>query len=117
MADAATPSGLLVVREGSRTVILVAAEIVWIEAAANYARIHSGGETIVIRETIQRLLARLDPTRFVRIHRSRIVNTERVREVMSGGAGPREVVLHDGTRIRASRDGRLRLMERFTKTG
>src|SRR2546425_449605 len=64
---------------GARAVLRVE-EIDWIEAAANYVRVHASGEAHVLRRTMSALESNLDPRRFARIHRSRIVNVERIRE-------------------------------------
>ena len=61
-------------------VFLPVEQIDWLEAADNYVRIHTAGDTHLVRETMNEFEARLDPARFVRIHRSTIVNLERVRD-------------------------------------
>ena len=67
--------------------MLATAEIDWIEARGDYARIHRGGRSDLVRESLSSLEGRLGPARFVRIHRSAIVNLARVREFKSGGGG------------------------------
>ena len=78
-------------------------EIDWIEAADNYVVLHTSAGSHLMRESMSRLETQLDPNQFVRIHRSRIVNLTRVREMKSKGFGDRIVVLLDGTEIRVSR--------------
>src|SRR5688500_1451790 len=84
-ARAAPPTGTpqaerLVVKSGGRVFFLRTDEIDWIEAAGNYVRLHLGTESHLFRETMNRMESRLDPGRFARIHRSRIVNTERIKD-------------------------------------
>lgn len=71
----------LVVKSGGRVFFLRTDDIDWIEAAGNYVRLHLGTESHLFRETMNRMESRLDPRRFTRIHRSRIVNTERIKEM------------------------------------
>jgi two-component system, LytTR family, response regulator len=78
-------------------------DIDWIEAADNYVVLHTSGSSHLMRESMSRLETTLDPNQFVRIHRSRIVNLSRIRELKSRGFGDRIVVLQDGTEIRVSR--------------
>ena len=93
----------LVVRERGRVFFLRTESIDWIEAAGNYARLHVGREDHLLRETMKTLEARLDPAVFVRIHRSAIVNLERVREMVPSFHGEFTVVLDGGTRLASSR--------------
>ena len=85
---------------------LPAGEIDWIEAADYYVEIHAGGATHLLRETMAKLEGRLDPRRFARIHRSAIVNVERVREIERLDGGDQVVVLRCGKRLRLSRGRR-----------
>ncbi len=91
------------VKTGRRVVFVHADEIDWIEAAGDYASLHVGRRTHLVRETLQSLEKRLDPTRFVRIHRSTIVATNRVHEMESLPNHEFRVRLADGTELRASR--------------
>lgn len=91
------------VKTGRRVVFVHADEIDWIEAAGDYASLHVGRRTHLVRETLQNLEKRLDPTRFVRIHRSTIVATSRVHEMESLPNHEFRVRLADGTELRASR--------------
>jgi two-component system, LytTR family, response regulator len=86
----------LAIRDGQRVVFVSVDEIDWIEAASYYVEIHTGGRTYLHRETMQHLEATLDPDRFVRIHRSRLINRERISELQRRGRGA-VVVLSDGT--------------------
>jgi two-component system LytT family response regulator len=107
---AMTDSQRLVVKCGGRLRLLKVDEIDWIEAAANYVRLHVGSEECRVRQTISSLEAGLDPSRFVRVHRSRIVNVERIREVEPVSPGRYVATLANGARMRLSRGGRARLL-------
>jgi two-component system LytT family response regulator len=109
-AEAAGRAERLLVRAGERLFFIRAEEIDWIEAAGNYARLHVGAKTHLVRETMTRLAERLDPSRFLRIHRSTIVNVERVREMQPWGSGEYVVFLQDGTQLRLSRWYRERVL-------
>jgi two-component system, LytTR family, response regulator len=101
----------LTVRTGTRISFVPVEEIDWIEAEANYARLHSGDKTHLVRETMSGLEERLDPAHFVRIHRSTIVRIDRIREVEANAQGEYVVVLHDATRLTSSRGYRRKLVE------
>ncbi|MFQ5638243.1 MAG: LytR/AlgR family response regulator transcription factor [bacterium] len=78
-------------------------EIDWIEAMDDYACLHVGEKTYLVSQTMQRLEARLDDKKFMRIHRSTIVNLERVREIRPEGDGRYQVILKNGTQLALSR--------------
>lgn len=99
----------LMIRSGGRLFFLRTDEIDWIEADGNYVRVHAGGASHQLRETITRLETQLDPTRFLRIHRSTIVNLDRVREIQPLFHGEHRVLLQDGTELTMSRGYRDRL--------
>jgi two-component system LytT family response regulator len=80
-----------------------------IEAADNYVIVHAGRDSIVWRQTLASVAAQLAGARFVRIHRSTIVNARRIREVQTTGTGDCRVVLDDGTSLTASRRFRVDL--------
>jgi two-component system LytT family response regulator len=105
----------LVVKSGGRVFFLRTDEIDWIEAAGNYVRLHLAGESHLFRETMNALEARLDPQRFVRIHRSRIVNIERIQELQPWFNGEYAVILRNGTKLTLSRGYREKLQERLGK--
>jgi two-component system, LytTR family, response regulator len=105
----------LVVKAGGRVFFLRTDEIDWIEAAGNYVRLHLGEESHLFRETMNRMESRLDGRRFVRIHRSRIVNTERVKELQPWFNGEHVVVLQNGTRLTLSRGYREKLQEQLKR--
>lgn len=92
-----------VVRSVGKMLLIDVADVDWIEAAGNYVRLHHGGECHLLRETMTALEGRLDPSRFVRIHRSTIVNLDRVKELRHILHGDYAVILRDGTRLTLSR--------------
>lgn len=118
LAEAGPASGplrrMLAKRDG-RLRVLKVAEIDWIESSANYAAIHVGKETYQIRETMQSLESRLDPDRFLRIHRSTIVNLDRIQEIEPYFHGDYIVRLADGQRLTLSRTYRDRLQKLLGK--
>lgn len=104
------------VKTSGRVVILKVTEIDWVDAAGNYVKIHAGPETLTLRETMGGIEKRLDPNLFMRIHRSTIVNIERIRELQQQFHGDYVVVLKSGQRLTLSRSYRekmQRLLERF----
>lgn len=90
-------------KDGSKVVILNADEIEWIDAAGDYMCIHAGGKTHIIRETMKTLQQRLDPTRFQRIHRSAIVNVQKVKELHPHSNGEYFLTLENGSELKLSR--------------
>ncbi|HKY31490.1 MAG TPA: LytTR family DNA-binding domain-containing protein [Candidatus Polarisedimenticolia bacterium] len=101
----------LVVRTPGRSVVLRAEEIDWIEPAGNYLRVHVGRASHLMRETMAGVEARLDADRFVRIHRSALVNVDRIVELQPTFHGDLVVLLKDGTRLTLGRAYRKRLSE------
>ena len=96
-------SDRLVVKTGGRVVFLRTEDIDWVEASGNYVRLHVGGEGHLLRESMKNMERRLDPSTFVRIHRSAIVNVDRIRELEPWFHGEYIVILRDGTRLTSSR--------------
>ena len=103
----------IVVRKASGAVFVPIEDVDWIEAADYCARIHARGKVHVIRETMQRLEGKLDPAKFFRVHRSGIVNLDRVREMQPTPQGDHVLVLTDGSRVRLSRARKAALEERL----
>lgn len=99
----------ILVRSGGRVTFLKVGEIDWIEADGNYLRLHAGKTSHLIRDTMAGMEAALDGDRFVRIHRSTIVNVERIKELEQWFHGDWIVALADGTRLTLSRSYRHRL--------
>jgi two-component system, LytTR family, response regulator len=93
----------MVARTGGKILILRVDDVDWIEAAANYVRVHIGQKQFLVRETMTNLETRLDPERFLRIHRSIIVRKDRIKELEPLFQGDYSVVLNDGTRLTSSR--------------
>jgi two-component system LytT family response regulator len=91
-------------REGVR--LLIEEQIDWIQAVGYYARLRIGHEFLLLRESLEALQERLDPVRFVRIHRSAIVNVERIVSIRGHTYGRAIVVLADGTKLILSRNRR-----------
>ena len=90
-------------KDGTKVVVLGADEIEWIDAAGDYMCIHAAGKTHIIRETMKALQSRLDPNRFQRVHRSAIVNINKVKELHPHSNGEYFLVLEDGHELKLSR--------------
>lgn len=115
-ADGEAHPDRIVIRDDDRLYFVRTADIDWIEAADYLVRIHAGGESHVIRESLTSLEERLDPRRFIRIHRSTIVNLDRVKELQPWFHGAYAVVLEDGTELRLSRGRRKELERRLGRS-
>jgi two-component system LytT family response regulator len=89
-------------------------DVDWLETTGNYVRIHAGGRQHLIRSTLNDLLERLDPRRFVRIHRSTAVNMSRIREVQPWSSGDYIAILHDGHKLKVSRTYKDDLLRPFS---
>ena len=113
LEPAPEPIQRLMVKTHQRIQFVRAEDIDWIEAAGNYVKLHVGAQTHLLRQTMTTLETRLDPTRFLRIHRSTIVNLDRVKDLKAMLNGEYEVRLHDGTRLTLSR-GYRQVLERFS---
>ena len=101
----------LVIKSAGRIMFLRTDKIDWIEAADNYVKLHVGVESHLLRETLGSLEARLDGAKFVRIHRSTLVNIDRMREMQPWFHGDYVVILEDGTRLNLSRTYRNEVIE------
>ena len=104
-------SDRLVIKSGGRVVFLKSEEIDWVEAAANYVRIHTGKDEYLMRETMNAFEAKLDSRRFMRIHRSIIVNLEKIKELQPCNNGEYIVVLRTGKELSLSRSFRDRIQD------
>jgi two-component system LytT family response regulator len=93
----------VIVRSGDRVLFLRSEDIDWIESAGNYVRVHALGECYEFRGSMKNVERRLDPRSFARIHRSAIVNFDRIRELTRWAHSEFVVTLVDGTRLHASR--------------
>jgi len=101
----------ILLRSGGEIFFLRAEDVDWIEAEGDYMKFHAAGRAHLLRETMSNLESRLDPKRFVRIHRSTIVNIDRVKKLSPSFAGEYAVILQDGTKLRLSRGYHDRLQE------
>ncbi len=99
----------LVVPSGHRSLFVRTEHIDWIEAERNYVRLHVGGKTYLLRENLTHIASSLDPAMFCRIHRSTIVNIDRIQSVETLFHGEYVVVLHDGTKLTSGRSYRRQL--------
>lgn len=106
----------LTVRTGSRIQIVTAEDIEWLGAAGDYVELHVNGCCLLLRETMASLEQRLDPAQFIRIHRSRIVRSQRIVELRSIENREFTVKLSDGSEHRSSRTYADRL-ERWLLSG
>jgi two-component system LytT family response regulator len=100
----------IVVKSSGRVFFVKVDDIDWIEAEGNYVRLHMGAQSHLLRETMKGMESVLDTSQFIRIHRSTIVNADRIRELQPLFHGEYAVILRDGTRLVASRgpDNRLK---------
>jgi two-component system LytT family response regulator len=106
----------VLLKAGGEIHFLKAEEIDWIEAEGDYMKFHAGGRVHLLRETMGNLEERLDAKRFIRIHRSTIVNLDRVKKLSPSFAGEYAVILHDGTKLQLSRGYHERLQELMRRT-
>ena len=107
-AEDALPERFAVRKRGGNEVVVEVADIDWIEAAGNYAVLHVGGDTFEIRSSLTKLEGELDPRRFVRVHKSHVVNIARVAEVTPWISGDWRIRMQDGAEVNLSRRYRQR---------
>ena len=115
ITSSSSPDGLLVIRAKGRVVFVRLSEIDWIEASANYVRLNAGKESHLVRESMSRILERLNPSHFVRIHRSTIVNFQQIKELIPVNSGEYVVVLKSGKELSCSRGYRAELENMIEK--
>ena len=96
----------LTIKLTGRTILLPTDEIDWIETHGNYLKVYAGRESHLIRATMQSLETKLDPEKFVRVHRSVIVNLEKVKEIYPRSNGDQDLVLQNGQQLMLSRNYR-----------
>jgi two-component system, LytTR family, response regulator len=96
----------ITVRVAQRVQIVRVADIDWIEAADYCAKLHVGATVHVVRVSLGALERVLDPTTFVRVHRSAIINVDRLKEIESDRSGDGIIVLAGGTKVRLARSRR-----------
>jgi len=103
------------IRDGGKVLFLWAGEIDWLEAEGNYVRVHAGRRKILARSTLQRMMETVRDPRFVRVHRSWVVNRDAVSHIEQAGKGLYVLVLRDGSRVESSyyyREGVMQLIGR-----
>ena len=110
------PADRLMIKSGGRVYFVKVSEIDYVEAAGIYVRLHVGKDAHLLRETMNGVEARLDSGQFLRIHRSTIVNLDRVKEMQPWFSGEYVVIMKDGTQLKLSRGYRDRLEERLGNT-
>jgi two-component system LytT family response regulator len=103
----------LTVKTDGRVYFVKTSDVDWVQAEGNYVRVHAGTATHLIRETLSTVEALLDPEQFSRIHRSTIVNLDRIREMQAWFAGDYVVILKDNTQLKLSRTYREHLQTRL----
>jgi two-component system LytT family response regulator len=109
LATSSLRDGRLLVRDHGRVVVVDVNEIDWIEAEGDYVRLHVSGRSHRLRETMAAVERTLDARKFVRVHRSTIVNSAKIRSLEPCSSREYDVILHDGTRLKLSRRYRHRL--------
>ena len=102
-APAVEPLARLLVRSDDRLLVVRMEEVDWIESVGNYLCLHAGGRDHLIRKGLGDLVARLDPRRFARVHRSAVVNLDSVLEVLILGGRQSAIRLRDGSELPVSR--------------
>ena len=103
------------IKSGGRITFLRADEINWIEADDKYVHLHTGKARPMVRQTLTAMEAQLDPAKFRRIHRSTIVNVERIAELQPLFSGEYSLLLQDGTKLTLSRNYRDKLFDLLGK--
>jgi two-component system LytT family response regulator len=100
----------LLAKNGNTDSVVCVSDIEWIETADYYVCLHAGGKRHLLRESIKALEVKLDPNKFVRLHRSAIVNIDHVREIHRDGRTDDWVLLSTGERVRLNRTGWQKLI-------
>jgi two-component system, LytTR family, response regulator len=107
------PAARFAVKTPQGALLVDADDVDWVEAAGNYVRLRVGAQAHLLSETISGMENRLDPRKFLRIHRSRIVNVERIKLLRPLFHGEYEIVLKDGTQLTSGRNYREQIRERL----
>jgi two-component system LytT family response regulator len=105
----------VMIKSSGRIHFVRMAEIDWCDAAGNYVRVHVGTQEYLVRDTMAHLESQLDPHQFMRIHRSTIVNVDRIQEMQSSFNGEYVILLRGGTRLTLSRGYREAIQSRLGK--
>jgi two-component system LytT family response regulator len=101
----------VVLKTGSDIHFIKPADIIWVESQADFVKVHTTGAAQLVRETLQSLEQRLDPAKFLRIHRSSLVNLDHVKKVTPALYGDYTVLMSDDTKLRLSRRNREKLKQ------
>ncbi len=110
-AERADRTDRVVLKTGSDLHFIRTADIIWVESQADFVKVHTTGAAQLVRETLQSLEARVDPTRFLRIHRSSLVNLDHVKKVTPALYGDYTVLMSDDSKLRLSRKNRGKLKQ------
>jgi len=110
VASRPEPPQRFLTRSGNTASVVSVSDIEWIEAADYYVCLHAGGKRYLLRESIRALETKLDPEKFIRLHRSAIVNLDHVREIHRDGQAEGWVLLSTGERVRLNRNGWRKLI-------
>jgi len=110
-AAAVDPADRVVLKTGSDLHFIKTADIIWVESQADFVKVHTTGAAQLVRETLQSLEQRVDPVRFLRIHRSSLVNLDHVKKVTPALYGDYIVLMSDDTKLRLSRKNRGKLKQ------
>jgi two-component system, LytTR family, response regulator len=103
----------VVVKQDQRTVVVMLADVQWMESDGNYVILHAGRDSYQLRDTLTSLESRLDPRRFVRIHRQTIVDMRAMKELQPWFGGDQMMILRDGQRLKVSRNLRAEVARRL----
>ncbi len=104
-----------IVKLGARVLSVQADDVIWIQSAANYVRLHCDPNSYTVRETMTRVESALDPTRFLRIHRNAIINLQAVERLENPPQAGMIVVMHGGMRLPVSRSYRASIRKMLRK--
>jgi two-component system LytT family response regulator len=105
----------IVVKSGNRTLFLRPEQIEWIEAEKDHVRFHQGTESFLVRSSMSALSRLLDPSSFMRVHRSTLVNLDHVREMRPLNSGDYEILMNNDVRLTLSRGYRT-VLQRILQT-
>lgn len=108
---AAEPADRVVLKTGSDLHFIKTSDIIWVESQADFVKVHTTTSAQLVRETLQSLEQRVDPAKFLRIHRSSLVNLEHVKKVTPALYGDYTVLMSDDSKLRLSRKNRGKLKQ------
>ena len=103
----------VVIKKDQRTIMIPLADVFLVESSGNYVVLHTAGERHTLRESLASLESRLDPSRFVGIHRRFIVDLNAMKEIQPWFGGDQIMLLKDGSKLRVSRSHRDVLARRI----